>query len=67
VKRKTFWIALENGKVVGIFPSKKRAYTFCGEDVVLTKMIWNGYYHSEKPLDYDPYATYTVSLFEPMF
>ena len=67
MKRKIFWIATENGKVVGIFPSKKRASMFCGEDVVLTKMIWNGFYHSEKPLDCDPYTSGTVNLYEPMF
>lgn len=67
MKRKTLWVALEDGKMVGIFPSKKKAEAFCGEDAVLTKVVWNGFYHSEKPIDYDPYTSGTVSLYEPMF
>lgn len=51
MKRKTLWIATDGGLVVGVFTSKKRAYAFCGEDVTLTKIMWNGFYHSEKPLD----------------
>jgi len=67
MKRKTLWIATDGGLVVGVFPSKKRAYAFCGEDVTLTKLVWNGFYHSDKPLDYDPYTDGTVSMYEPMF
>lgn len=60
-------MATENGKMVGIFPTKKRALALCAEDVVLTKLVWNGYYYSEKPLDKDPYACGTITLFQPMF
>jgi len=67
LKRKIFWMAVEDGKVIGVFPTKKKALVFCGEDATLTKMVWNGYYYSEKPLDHDPYMTQTISLFEPMF
>jgi hypothetical protein len=68
-RRKIQWVAKDrDGDVVGVFPSKKLAYTFHEEDkVTLTKMVWNGFYHSEKPLEYDPYASGTVSLYEPMF
>lgn len=67
MKRKVYWIAMEGDKVAGIFPSKRVAHAFCGEDVVLTKMVWNGHYHSEKPLDSDPYLDGKVSLYEAMF
>ena len=66
MKRKTYWIATQDGKVVGIFPTKKKAEQFCDDNVVLTKMIWNGFYYSEKPIDYDPYCG-TINLYHPMF
>jgi len=67
MKRKVMWLAVEDGKVVGVFPTKKKAEMFCGESVELTKLVWNGYYHSEKPLDYDPYTAQVINLFTPMF
>jgi hypothetical protein len=67
-QRKVQWVAQDkDGKLVGVFTSRKRALKFCEEDVTLTKLTWNGYYHSEKPIDYDPYQEGVVSLFEPMF
>jgi hypothetical protein len=68
-QRKTQWIAQDKeGKVVGIFPTRKRAFSFFEEDTItLTKVIWNGYYHSEKALDYDPYSEGLIKLYEPMF
>lgn len=67
--RKVQWIAKDaEGKLLGIFPTRKKVFYFFGEDqVVLTKLVWNGFYHSEKPLEYDPYQTGKVDLFEPMF
>jgi hypothetical protein len=65
--RKVIWVATQDGKMVGVFPTKKKAAVFFGEDVELTKLVWNGFYHSEKPLEYDPYATGTISIFDPMF
>lgn len=67
--RKVQWIA-QNGKgeILGVFPTKRKAFIFFEEDEIkLTKIVWNGYYHSEKPLQYDPYREGIVTLYEPMF
>jgi hypothetical protein len=68
-QRKVLWIATDKeGSVVGVFPTRKKAFVFFEEETItLTKLIWNGYYHSEKPLDYDPYYEGKVNLFSPMF
>jgi hypothetical protein len=67
--RKVMWVVQDKeGKLLGVFPTKKRVSTFIeSEDIIITKLVWNGFYHSEKPLDYDPYAEGKVKLFAPMF
>lgn len=67
--RKIFWLAQDkDNKCLGIFRSKKVAYNFCNEEeITLTKLVWNGFYHSEKPLDYDPYTEGKVKLYDAMF
>lgn len=68
-QRKVQWVATDgNGKVVGVFPTRKRAFQFFEEaSITLTKLVWNGYYHSESALDYDPYTEGVVQLHDPMF
>lgn len=67
--RKVQWIVQDkSGKILGIYPTKKRAFTFNDEESVnITKLTWNGFFHSEKPLEYDPYSEGVVKLYEPMF
>jgi len=67
--RKVMWVAYaKDGKLLGVFPTKKRISTFIEEeDISVVKLVWNGFYYSEKPLEYDPYATGQVNLFAPMF
>lgn len=68
-QRKVQWIATDKqGKVVGVFPTKKRAFAFFEEETItITKLVWNGFYHSEKPLDYNPYSEGVISFYDPMF
>lgn len=67
--RKIQWLVLDKkGNVLGVFPTRKKALAFFDElDINLTKLVWNGFYHSEKALDYDPYAEGIVSVYDPMF
>jgi hypothetical protein len=67
--RKVQWVVRDkDGNLLGVFPNKKRISLFIeDEDITLTKLVWNGFYHSEKPLDYDPYAEGKITLFTPMF
>lgn len=67
--RKIVWVVQnKEGTLLGVFPTKKRIASFIEEEnIIITKIVWNGFYHSEKPLDYDPYAEGMVTLFEPMF
>jgi hypothetical protein len=67
--RKIQWLVLDKkGNVLGVFPTRKKALTFFDElDINLTKLVWNGFYHSEGALDYDPYAEGIVSVYDPMF
>jgi len=67
--RKIFWLVQDKqNKCLGICPSKRVAYSFFDEEeVTLTKLVWNGFYHSDKPLDYDPYTEGKVKLYDAMF
>jgi hypothetical protein len=68
-QRKVQWVATDSeGKVVGVFPTRKRAFHFFDEtSITLSKLVWNGFYHSEKAIDYDPYTDIRLKLYDPMF
>jgi hypothetical protein len=67
--RKTFWIAKSSdGKTLGVFSTKKRAeYFLDGQDFTLEKLSWNGFYYSDKPIEYNPFDDTRVKTFVPMF
>ena len=67
--RKILWaVHNKEGKFLGAFPTKKRLHFFIEEeDIIITKLIWNGVYYSENPLEYDPFSSIEVKTFVPMF
>ena len=67
--RKIQWVVLDKkGNVLGIFSTRKKAFQFFDEsEINITKLIWNGFYHSEKALEYDPYAEGKLNIYDPMF